>query len=179
MDIQEQWDRARKRTEIIRMRLPDLATFEPTAMPYVFMAESSLNKGDTLIRRGQVVIEKPSVILPPFSPHFEGFSFDEALQLSDEAVATFLLIRGVQFPSLKYRHQFSSLDVVEKSLQEAVEQFRKQLTMAEDTKTGLVIGPEDAWQFSVLILVGALVVRSAQGDLKRILEEFRRRQKEP
>ncbi len=179
MDIQEQWDRARKHTEIIRMRMQDLATFESTAMPYIFLAESTLNKGDTLIRRGQVMVEKPSVILPPFSPHFEGFSFDEAMHLSDEAVATFLLIRGVQFPSLKYRHQFSSLDVVEKSLREAVEESRKQLTMAEDVKTGLVIGPEEGWQFSVLMLVGALVVRSAQGDLKRILEDFRRRQKEP
>ena len=47
---------------------------------------------------------------------------------------------------------------------------------AEDTTTGLVVGPEDAWQFSVLLLVGALVVRSAEGDLRRILDDWRRRQ---
>jgi hypothetical protein len=40
-----------------------------------------------------------------------------------------------------------------------------------------VVGPEAAWQFSILLLVGALVVRSAEGDLRRILESWRARQR--
>ena len=178
MDIQELWDQARKHTEILRMRLQDLATFEATAVPYVFLAESSLNQGDTLVRRGQVMIEKPSLILPNFSPQFEGFAFDETFHLADESVATFLLMRGIQFPSLKYRHQISSLDLVEEPLQQVIAQWTRQLSAAEDIRTGLVIGPEEAWQFSVLLLIGALVVRSAEGDLRRMLEEWRRRQRE-
>jgi len=176
MDLQGQWEKARKQTEIIRLRLQDLATFDATAVPYIFLAESALNQGDTVVRKGQVIIERPSIILPNFSPQFEGFAFDEAFHLSDEAVATFLLVRGVQFPSLKYRHQLSSLDVMEQSLQKAIAHFGRQLTAAEDITTGLVLGPEDAWQFSVLLLIGALVIRSAQGDLRRLLEEWRRRQ---
>ena len=86
-------------------------------------------------------------------------------------------MRGIQFPSLKYRHQVSSLDIFEDSLQKAIDHFNQQLTAAEDIKTGLVIGPEEAWQFSILLLVGALVVRSAEGDLRRILEEWRKRQR--
>ncbi len=176
MELQGQWEKARKQTEIIRLRLQDLATFDATAVPYIFLAESALNQGDTVVRKGQVVIERPSIILPNFSPQFEGFAFDEDFHLSDEAVATFLLVRGVQFPSLKYRHQLSSLDVREQSLQKATEHFSRQLTVAEDITTGLVLGPEDAWQFSVLLLVGALVIRSAHGDVRRLLEEWRRRQ---
>jgi len=34
-------------------------------------------------------------------------------------------------------------------------------------RTGLVIGLEEAWQFSILLLVGMLVIRSADGDLRR------------
>ena len=177
MDIQELWDKARKGTEILRMQLQDLSTFDPTAVPYMFLAESSLNPGDTVVRNGHVLIERPSIVLPSFSPQFEGFKFDSDLHVSDQTVATFLLVRGIQFPSLKYRHQVSSLDIFEGSLQKAIEHFNKQLTLAEDIKTGLVIGPEDAWQFSLLLLIGALVVRSAEGDLRRILEEWRKRQK--
>ena len=176
MDIQELWDQARKRTEILRMRLQDLATFEATVVPYIFLAESSLNQGDTIVRRGQVLIRQPSIILPNFSPQFEGFEFDRELHISDDTVANFLLVRGIQFPSLKYHHELSSLDVAEQSLQRAIEQYTQQLLRAEDIKTGLVVGPEEAWQFSLLLLVGALVVRSAQGDLQRILEAWRRRQ---
>ena len=179
MDIQELWDKARKRTEILRMRLQDLSTFEATVVPYTFLAESSLNAGDTVVRRGHVLIERPAIVLPNFSPQFEGFAFDRDLQLSDNALTTFLLVRGIQFPSLRYRHEVSSLDVFEDSLQRAVKHFSQQLAAAEDTKTGLVIGPEEAWQFSLVLLVGALVVRSAEGDLRRILDDWRKRQKHP
>ena len=177
MDIQEYWDNARKGTEIIRMRLQDLATFDATVMPYIFLAESAINQGDTVVRKGQVVIQKPAIVLPTFSPQFEGFEFDESFHLNDDTIATFLLVRGIHFPSLKYQHQFSSLDVIEQSLQKSIEQFQQRLTMAEDVATGLVIGPEDSWQFSVLLLVGALVIRSAQGDVKRLLEDWHRRQR--
>lgn len=175
MDLQKLWDEALKKTEILRMRLQELATFEATAVPYIFLAESSLNQGDTIVRQGHVLIERPSIILPHFSPQFEGFEFDTELHLSEEAIATFLLVRGIQFPSLKYRHQISSLDVLEQSLQTAIKQYSERLQRAEDIKTGLVIGPEEAWQFSLLLLVGALVIRSAQGDLQRILDEWKKR----
>lgn len=176
MDIEALWDKARKRTEILRMRLQDLATFETTAAPYIFLGESSLNPGDTVVRKGQVLIERPSIVLPGFSPQFKGFEFERELHLNDDALATFLFVRGVQFPSLKYHHQLSTLDVLAGSLQQAVDRFTDQLQRAEDTTTGLVVGPEDAWQFSVLLLVGALVIRSVDGDLRRILEEWRKRQ---
>lgn len=177
MDIEALWDDARKHTEIHRMRLQDLPTFEAAAVPYLFLAESSLNRGDTVVRRGQVVIERPSLVLPGVTPHFEGFEFERDWQLTEQSVATFLLIRGIQFPSLKYRHQVSSLDVYEDSLQRAITHYTDRLARAEDTATGLVTGPEAAWQFSVLLLVGALVVRSARGDLRRILDTWRRRQR--
>lgn len=176
MDLQELWDAARKKTEILRLRAQELATFDATMIPYIFLGESSVNPGDTVVRKGHVIVERPAIILPNFSPQFEGFSLDEPLHLSDEALATFLLMRGIQFPSLKYHHQISSLDLFEESLQKAIDHFTNQLTMAEDLRTGLVAGPEAAWQFSVLLLVGALVVRSAEGDLRRILEAWRRRQ---
>lgn len=178
MDIQELWDKARKRTEILRLRLQDLSTFEATAVPYIFLAESALNQGDTVVRKGHVLIERPAIILPGLSPQFEGFAFDQDLHVSDDTVATFLLVRGIQFPSLKYRHEISSLELFEQSLQKAIDHYTDQLTHREDIKTGLVVGPEEAWQFSLLLLVGALVIRSAHGDLQRILEEWRRRQQQ-
>ncbi len=178
MDIEKLWDRARKQTEIRRLQLQDLATFQSSFVPYIFLAESSVNTGDTVVRRGQVLIERPAIVLPGFSPQFSGFEFDESLHLSDDALATFLLVRGIQFPSLKYRHELSKLDLYEGSLQHAIRSFEEQLARTEDIRTGLVIGPEDAWQWSVLLLVAGLVVRSAEGDLRRILEAWRRRQRE-
>ena len=178
MDIQELWDKARKRTEILRMRMQELSAVEVTTVPYVFLAESSLNQGDTVVRRGHVLVERPSIVLPGFSPQFEVFAFDKELQVSDETVATFLLVRGIHFPSLRYRHEISSLDLFEGNLQKAITHFQDQLQRTEDIRTGLVIGLEEAWQFSILLLVGVLVIRSAEGDLRRFLDEWRKRQQQ-
>ncbi|HEX9780968.1 MAG TPA: hypothetical protein VGB20_07120 [bacterium] len=177
MDIEALWDKARKETEIRRMRMSELPTFEAARVPYIFLGPSTVNDGDTVVRRGHVLLERPTLILPSVSPQFEGFEFDRDWQLSEHSVATFLLLRGVQFPSMKYKHQVSSLDVYEAGPDRAAAHYLEQLNRTEDVHTGLVIGPEDAWQFSVLFLIGALVVRSAEGDLRRILEQWRRRQR--
>jgi len=177
MDIQALWSKALKQTEILRMRLQELSSVDATAVPYIFLAESVLNRGDTVVRKGNVLIERPSLWLPSLSPQFEGFEFDKDFAVTSDTMTTFLLVRGVQFPSLRYRHEVSSLDVTEQSLRHAAEQFRHQLTMGEDITTGLVLGPEDAWQFSLLLLVGALVTRSAHGDVRRLLDEWRKRQR--
>lgn len=172
MDI-DAWQKALRQTELIRTRVTDLATFETTALPYIFLGESSVNAGDTVVRRGQVLVERPALILP--SAHLEGFEFESDWQVRDEAILNFLLVRGVRFPSLRYRHALSSLDIREESLQQAITFFTEQLKQAEDIGTGLVVGPEDAWQFSVLILVASLVSRSAEHDLRRLLDEWHRR----
>ena len=173
MDLEQLWDKALKETEIVRSRMQELATFEATVLPYIFLAESSLNLGDTVVRQGQVVVERPTLILP--NAQFQGFELEQGLQLSEDALVNFLLLRGVRFPSLRYRHESSSLDLREGSLQRAMDHFQDQLVRGEDIRTGLVVGPEEIWQFSILVLVANLLVRSAEGDVRRLLEESRRR----
>ena len=174
MDLESLWDEALKQTEVVRPRVEGLSTFEMTLCPYIFLAESSMNRGDTVVRRGQVAVDRASLILP--SARFEGFDFDHDLQLSEDAILNFLLIRGIRFPSMRYRHELSSLDLREGPLREAIDHFRDDLARREDVATGLVVGPEAAWQFSVLIFVGSLMVRSAEGDLRRLIEAWRRKQ---
>jgi len=176
MDIDALWQKALKQTELVRLRALDLATFETTMLPYIFLGESSVNAGDTVVRRGQVLVDRPALILP--SAQLEGFAFESDWQVREEAVLNFLLVRGVRFPSMRYRHELSSLDVREESLQTAITHFTEQLKSAEDLSTGLVVGPEEAWQFSVLILVASLVSRSAEHDLRRLLDEWHRRREE-
>ena len=64
------------------------------------------------------------------------------------------------------------LDVFDGSLSGAANHFRKQLEQQENINTGLVIGAEESWQFSVFIFVGSLVVRQADGDIRRLLKDF-------
>jgi hypothetical protein len=177
MDMMDRWEKALKKTEIIRPRVQPLLTFATTEMPYIFLAESVLNIGDTIVRKGKIYAEKPSILLPENLPLFEGFNFEEDLDISESMVMNFLLVRGIRFPSYKYNNKVDSLDLVEKSLKKTEDIYRGRLQKKEDVHTGLIMGPEDCWQFSVLIYISSMVARFADRDIRNMLDEIDRKRR--
>lgn len=173
MNIQEAFDKALKETEIIRSRIMSLQTFADTHVPYILLSASSINQGDTVVRKGEVLVQKPSLILPPNIPQFEGFKTDNHPDLESESMINFLLVRGVGLPSLKYNNKTSSLDVFEGKLDEAIKHYGNDLQSQENTSTGLVVAPEDVWPFSLLIFICGQIARNSSGDIKKILDQWR------
>ncbi len=175
MDLESGWEKALKHTEIIRARVKPLASFETTRLPYIFLAESTVNMGDTVVRKGEVAVEKPALILPDHTPQFKGFDFEKDFPLGPEFLNTFFMIRGIRFPSLHYQNRTDFLDIHEGKLKKAIEDYNGRLQRAEDIDTGLVVGPEDCWQFSIVVLICHQILRQADGDLRRLLDEYRNR----
>ena len=173
MDIEQLWDKAQRKTEVIRARVKGLSTFESTRVPYVFLAESTLNEGNTVIRKGRVFIERPMILLPEDMPQFEGFDLEEELQIEQGALTMFFLMRGIRFPSLKYHHALTKLDLEELSLSKSIEKYKKELERKENVNTALIIGPEDCWQFSVIIYMASLIGRCARNDIMNLMDKFR------
>jgi hypothetical protein len=171
LDIREVWEKALKNTEIVRPRIQPLQTFGETQLPYIFLAESALNAGDTVVRKGEVRVERPSLILPPNIPQFEGFESGKEGQTDLDRLADFFLVRGVRFPSMRYHNKTESLDVRVGKLSAAVADYSRELQREENVSAGLVIGPEDCWQFSILIFIGSAIMRSAENDIRRLWEQ--------
>lgn len=176
MNIQDYWEKALKQTEIIRPRVQPLSVYTATQMPYVFLAESSVNTGDSVVRKGEVFVEKPSLILPSDQPQLEGFDADDKSSWSTEGMINFLFVRGVRFPSFKFNNKVMQLDVYEGKLKQAVDHYLKQLQQKENISTGLVIGPEDCWQFSILIFAALQAGKQADSDMRRLLDDWQRGQ---
>jgi len=86
-------------------------------------------------------------------------------------------MRGISFPTLKYRNETYTVDIFEGNIEKAIAYFSDQLERKEDVHSGLIAGPEDTWQFSVLIYVAAMAIRSASSDIEQIIEELRKRKK--
>src|SRR5689334_6274485 len=126
MDLQDAWSKALKYTEIIRARVSALQTFQATQVPYILLSASAINEGDTVVRRGEVVVDKPSLILPPNMPQLEGFDSKEQI-FDQQAMINFLLIRGISLPSLKYNNTTSGLDIFEGDLERAVKHHLEEL----------------------------------------------------
>ena len=170
MDIQDYWEKALARTEIIRSRVQPLATFADTQLPYIMLSESAVNLGDTVVRKGEVSVEKPAIVLPCNMPFFEGFDFEEGMQVNEDLLRSFFLVRGISFPSFKYNNKTSSVHVHDGKLSNAIEHYSRALAQDENVHAGLVMGPEDCWQFSVIIFACGQVARSADTDIRRLMD---------
>lgn len=174
MDIHSAWEKALRETNIIRSRITGLATFSETHVPYILLSPSQINEGDTVVRTGEVLVHRPSLILPPHIPQLEGFDFgQEAFQ--EDSVINFLMVRGVSLPSMKYDNKISSLNVFEGKIDEAISVYANRLQREENTSAGLVFGPDDVWQFSVLIFVCAQIAKNSATDIRRLLEEYHKK----
>jgi hypothetical protein len=176
MDIQKAWQKALKQTEIIRPRVQHLLTFRDTPVPYTLLSPSTINVGDTVVRKGEVIVQRPSLILPPNIPQLEGFEFDHDTGGGEDEVVNYLLVRGISLPSMHYNNRTYSLDVFEGDVEQAVKQHLENLQRTENVQMGLLVGPEDCWQFSVLIYICTQVARNAQQDIKKLLQALRKRE---
>ena len=173
MDLEKKWEKALSSTNIKRQRLQSLNTFKSTDIHYLLLAKSDVNVGDSVVRKGKISIDRPLIVLPKSYPQFEGFDFKKDFEVDNDAMRSFLLMRGVRFPSLKYNNELYSLDVIEESLEEVIKNNLQLLERKEDVKTGLVVGPNDCWQLSLLIYVATLVDKSADSDIRNIIDRLK------
>ncbi len=175
MDIEENWTKALRETEIIRSRVQALMTLSVTHVPYILLSESSVNMGDTVVRSGEIVVERPSLIIPPNNPQLFGFELEGADGFGQNSLINFLIVRGVTIPSLRYDNRTSTLDIYEDKLSNAIKHYKELLQKQEDVQTGLLAGPEDCWQFSLLIFICAQMARNADQDIRKLLDEYHKK----
>jgi hypothetical protein len=100
------------------------------------------------------------------------FRFKETTNYSDEIVKSFLLIRGVQLPSMKYRNNEVKLEVIEKPVDEVIKEYLQYFQRKEDIDTGLIVSIPDIWQFSLIIYIATLAAKSVENDIKNFLDKF-------
>lgn len=173
MDIYDFWVKALKNTDIIRPRVHGLLSHQDTTVPYIMLSESAINEGDTVVRKGEVVVDKPTLLLPPASPQMEGFEFSSDEYFKQDAFVNFLLVRGINLPSMKYNNTTNSLEVFEGDLGQAIAHYKDYLQRQENVTTGLIAGPQEGWQFSVLVYICSQVVRNAQTDIRNLLKDLK------
>ncbi|MDE1921697.1 MAG: hypothetical protein KGJ09_10300 [Candidatus Omnitrophica bacterium] len=175
MDTTGAWEKALRETEIIRSRIIGLQTFSETHVPYILLSPSEVNEGDTVVRTGEVLVHRPSLILPPHIPQLEGFDFEGDNSFNEDTMINFLLVRGISLPSMKYDNKVFSLNVFEGKIQDAVGTYGNRLQREENTATGLIRGPDQVWQLSLLIFVCSQIARNSSVDIRRLLDEYHKK----
>jgi hypothetical protein len=172
IDIEKKWEEALQKTKIVRSKYGKLETFKKTVVPYVLVNESLVNKGCTVVREGNVEVSPAFIHLPYSKYELLNFRFKETTNYSDEIVKSFLLIRGVQLPSMKYHNNEVKLEVIEKPLDEVIKEYLQYFQRKEDIDTGLIVSIPDIWQFSLIIYIATLATKSVENDIKNFLDKF-------
>jgi len=175
MDFHSAWEKALRETNIVRSRVIGLQTFSETQVPYILLSPSTINQGDTVVRTGEVLVHRPSLILPPNIPQLEGFNFEGEDSFKEDSMVNFLMVRGVSLPSMKYDNKIFSLNVFEGKIEDAVGVYGNQLQREENTSTGLIAGPDQVWQLSLLIFVCSQIAKNSSQDIRRLLDEYHQR----
>lgn len=175
MDFEKLWETALGQTEIIRTRIQMLGNTSDTMVPYILLSESKINVGDTIVRQGEIKVSKPSLFVPPNNPQFNGFDFDEQGSFGESAMINYLLVRGISLPSLNYDNRMNKMDMYEGRLSQAIKHYKEDLSQKENVQTGLLVGPEDCWQFSLLIFICSQIARDAKVDIQKLLTEYKKK----
>ena len=175
MDSINAWEKALRETNIVRSRITGLQTFSETHVPYILLSPSVVNIGDTVVRTGEVLVHRPSLILPPNIPQLEGFNFEGDNSFDENTMINFLMVRGITLPSMKYDNKIFSLNVFEGKMDDAIGVYGNRLQREENTSAGLICGPDELWQLSLLIFVCSQIVKNSSTDIRRLLDEYHKR----
>ena len=180
MDFEEIWEKTLEETEILRYRIKQLSVTSETKVNYYLLSESTVTKGDTVVRKGEINVMKPSLLLPPNNPQFLGFDLDEDEEefKMDNNFINFLLIRGVSLPSLKYNNETNCINIFEGELSKAIDHYQKSFQKKEDVKTGLIVGPSSYWQLSLLVFICSQMSKNAEQDIKNLIKQYKNNSEE-
>ncbi len=168
MNFEHDFSRALRETEIHRERRYRLLTVGTTELPYVLLNRSIVNEGDTVVRRGVLRIEEPSIMLLGRAHQFRGFDDTDG----DPEAALIAIGRLAHFPPARYTNQDMQMSVMEGSVNSVMRQMTETLDQREDEVTGVLSGPVELWQMSLLVYAGRIVRQSATGDVRELMRRF-------
>jgi len=171
MNSYEKLLKAISRTKILKSRKNLLFTFGNTILPYLIIADSSINKGHTVVRRGEVNVERPRIFFAGEEAIFEGFEFGKDDNDIDN-IKYALMCRGISFPNLTYKNSTTSLEVLNSKSDDVIYKSLNELEDVNDIRTSVIVCDESLWNLSLLHYVFTQVIRSSSSNLKEYMERY-------
>lgn len=171
MDIDdERIEYAARHTEILRHPRQHLSTFGITNIYYYLVTEPSYREfadetGETVVREGRVIAERPQIVTPYYLTHLEGFSYD-ARQYFD----MLMRMHGPDMPGLfyTYKNEPRGLNIVSDSWPAVVGKLNEEIDKKNDPLASIIKGQDDLWDVSLLKFIYEITSRSAQTNINQL-----------
>jgi len=166
----ERIEQAARHTEILRHPRQHLATFGITNIYYYLVTEpvyEELTKetGETVIREGRVIAERPKIVTPYYLTHLEGFSYD-----ARQYFEMLLRMHGPDTPGLfyTYKNEPKGFNIVSDNWLTVVDRLNAEIDKKGDPLMSIIKGQDDLWDVSLLKFIYEVSTRSAPANLAQL-----------
>jgi hypothetical protein len=171
MDIDfERIEQAARYTEILRHPRQHLATFGITNIYYYLLTEPAYSEltndtGETVIREGRVIAERPKIVTPYYLTHLEGFSYDARRYFE-----MLLSMHGPDTPGLfyTYKNEPKSLNIVSDKWPTVVDKLNTEIDKKGDPLMSIIKGQDELWDVSLLKFIYEISTRSAPANIAQL-----------
>ena len=161
---------AASHTEILRHPRQHLATFGITNIYYYLVTEPSYTEftnetGETVIREGRVVAERPKIVTPYYLTRLEGFSYDARRYFE-----TLLQMHGPDSTGLfyTYKNEPKGLNIVSDGLPAVVDKLNREIDGKGDPLASIIKGLDEMWDVSLLKFIYEITNRSLRNNITQL-----------
>ncbi len=158
------------RTEILRAPKQGLFTFGTTNIYYYLVTEpiyTEITKktGETVIREGKVIAERPRIVTPYFLTNLEGFS-DNARHYFDQLIKMY----GKNAPGLlyAYRNEPKQMNIVSDNIQTVIEKLNAEIDKSGDPLKAIIKGIDELWDVALFRFIFEMTNRSVGDNINQL-----------
>ncbi len=166
MDHDAEIEYAVRHTELVRSPEQRLNTFGVTNVHYYLLAEPMDSVGETRIREGRVIAERPRIVTPHYFINvFEGFGDHSRKQ------AEALLSRYGFDPNIleyKYRNEMGDTWILSENISHVILKISGKIDDERDALAAILKCPDDAWQISLMMFIMSMTRSSASKNIAEL-----------
>jgi hypothetical protein len=169
MEIDERILEAVEETSVIRPPKRHLSTFGATNIYYYLLtepayAEFDSTNGETVIREGRVIAERPRVVTPFYLTRLDGFGSD-----ARKYFQMLLETHGPDAPGIyyAYKNEPKEMNIVSDSLTAVVEKLNVQIDSRGDPMTSIIKGKDELWDVSLMKFIYEITKHSVQDNINQ------------
>ena len=164
--------RAIEQTYVVKFPKQHLATFGITNLDYfvvtepIYTAIDSQKKNlETVVRKGKVVAEQPSLVTPTYALNLRGFSesaYNYMRQVSDE--------HGPNSPGIfyQYKNQPENLDIMSGIPAEVGSRISSELSENKNELSVVIVGVDEFWDVALMKFIYEFTASSAAFNAKEM-----------
>ncbi|MCL2706909.1 MAG: hypothetical protein FWE97_01905 [Dehalococcoidia bacterium] len=155
-------------TTVLRRPRQALATFGVTNISYYILSHPAYAEqeiGETVVRTGRVIANRPHIVTPYYLSRLDGFSVDARRYFSK-----LIEVHGPDAPGVyyTYRNEHLNTDVVSDSIDKVIDRINAEIDERNDPLAAVIRGDDTLWDVALMKFIFEITRASANWNIKEL-----------